>query len=62
VTGQIVAMGGHALEEHWSRPLEDFALALTGKARPRLLLLAQATAERESMSARSTSASQTGRR
>src|SRR5690242_16255757 len=39
-------MGGHALED-WSRPLEDFALALTGKERPRLLLLAQATAERE---------------
>jgi dipeptidase E len=47
VTGHIVAMGGHALEEDWSRPLEDFALALTGKERPRLLLLAQATAERE---------------
>ena len=47
MTGHIVAMGGHALEEDWSRPLEDYALALTGKERPRLLLLAQATAERE---------------
>jgi peptidase E len=40
-------MGGHALEEDWSRALEDYALALTGKERPRLLLLAQATRERE---------------
>jgi dipeptidase E len=43
----IVAMGGHALEEDWSRALEDFALELTGKARPRLLLLSQGTAERD---------------
>jgi dipeptidase E len=43
----IVAMGGHALEEDWSRALESYALALTGKERPRLLLLAQATRERD---------------
>jgi dipeptidase E len=43
----IVAMGGHALDEDWSRALEDYALALTGTERPRLLLLAQATRERD---------------
>src|SRR5205814_4413518 len=43
----IVAMGGHTLDADWSRPLEDFALSLTRSGRPRLLLLAQATRERE---------------
>lgn len=39
----IVAMGG--LEEPWSRALDDFVLALTGKERPRILFLGQASAE-----------------
>ena len=41
----IVAMGGHALDEPWGRPLEDFVLGLTGRARPRILFIGTASAD-----------------
>jgi dipeptidase E len=41
----IVAIGGHSFDEPWTLPLDEYVLALTGRPRPRLLFLGQASAE-----------------